>query len=171
VRPARAESLAARLRELLPLAITLLTVLLAALPFGIAGMSRLMPDLALIGVYYWTIHRPDLFSTGAAFVVGLLADVLSGGPFGVNTLVLVLVQLLTRSQRPALAGKSFSVAWLGFLGIATCATALFWLANSIAALTPLDPSPAMLRLALGILVYPLYALAIDDLQRRLLLQV
>ena len=119
-------------------------------------------------MYYWTIHRPDLLSAGGAFAVGLLVDLLSGGPPGANALVLVLAQSVTLSQRPALAGKSFGVTWLGFAVIAVGAGVLLWLVTIIWSLQLLDPTPGLLRLALDVLAYPLYALAVDELQRRLL---
>ena len=170
MRPARREGALSGLRDLLPLLIAVVLVLLGSLPLGLPGYAAVGPDLALLSVFYWTIHRPDLFSTGSAFLLGLLVDVLSGGPFGANALVLAAAQMLTQSQRPALAGKSFGVTWLGLVGIAATATVMLWLVTALWNLALLDPTPALLRLGFSTLAFPLYALAVDEVQRRLLPQ-
>ena len=46
------------------------------------------PLLALMPVYFWCLVRPDLMSPAAAFVIGMLEDILSGGPPGVWARVL-----------------------------------------------------------------------------------
>src|SRR3546814_2837019 len=40
----------------------------------IAGLSPIVPALALIGVFFWSVHRPDLMPIWAVFVIGLFQD-------------------------------------------------------------------------------------------------
>ena len=66
--------------------------------------STLAPDIVLIAVFYWTVHRPDLMRLWTVFVIGLLSDVLSGTPLGVHPLVLVLVHAAIISQHKMFRG-------------------------------------------------------------------
>ncbi len=63
-----------------------------ALPF--AAWSVLRPDLVVICLFYWRLYRPDLCGPVLAFSVGLLLDMLTATPLGLNAfskVVLVLV--------------------------------------------------------------------------------
>ncbi|MBT4489218.1 MAG: rod shape-determining protein MreD, partial [Rhodospirillaceae bacterium] len=96
-------------RSGIPFAISVLLILTAILPYGLPKSSLAAPVLALISVYYWSVFRPELMPAGAAFLLGLMVDVLSGGPPGLNALILIIVHWAASGQRRALAGKSFAV--------------------------------------------------------------
>ena len=72
------------------------------------------PLLALMPVYFWCLVRPDLMTPAAAFAIGLLQDMLSGGPPGVWTLSFVVTYAVIERQRDAFAGLSGLAAVLGF---------------------------------------------------------
>ena len=91
-------------RAVLPVALTVLMVLLAYLPYGSAEISRLFPQFALISIFFWSVYQPNLMPAGAAFLLGFFIDVLSGMPLGLNALVLVLLQYAALSQRRAFVG-------------------------------------------------------------------
>ena len=78
------------------------------------------PALPLIAVFYWTLYRPDLMPPVAAFVIGLLQDILGGLPLGVSACVLVGVHAAVNTQRRFFIGKSFAVVWLGFALVSAC---------------------------------------------------
>ena len=140
-----------------PLALTMLLLMVFALPIAVPAFGVAAPSVGLISVYYWSLYRPDLMMPGAAFLIGLFADLLSGGPFGLNALVLVLVQWFAVSQRPSLYGKSYAVGWLGFGVLAAAASAAYWVAASAAYLRLLDPGPVAVQGTVSILTYPLFA--------------
>ena len=48
------------------------------------------PLLGLMPVYFWCLVRPDLMTPAAAFAIGILQDMMSGGPPGIWTLLLSL---------------------------------------------------------------------------------
>lgn len=129
-----------RLRQLLPLGLSLLAVLLTAAPTRLPGFAAIMPVLPLICVYYWAIFRPDLMSPATAFLLGLAADLVGGTPLGVSSLVFVAVQGTCASQRRFFLGKPFTVAWWGFVPVATGAQAMQWLFASLLAgrILPVD---------------------------------
>jgi rod shape-determining protein MreD len=128
-------------RHLIPFGMSFALVLLSVIPVGLPGYSSIAPLLPVMGVYYWAIYRPDLLPAWAAFVIGLLADILAGTPLGVNALVLLLVQCVTASQRRFFLAKSFLVAWWAFAVLAAGAIGLIWLLVSLLDGRLIDPGP------------------------------
>ena len=155
-------------RAVLPVALTVLMVLLAYLPYGSAEISRLFPQFALISIFFWSVYQPNLMPAGAAFLLGFFIDVLSGMPLGLNALVLVLLQYAALSQRRAFVGRPFLVGWFGFALLAAVAMVLVWLAASLYYLTLFDPAPVAVQCAITIAVYPLVAEMLGWLQHRYL---
>ena len=151
-------------RSGIPFAVSVLLILAAVLPYGLPKSSLAAPVLALISVYYWSLFRPELMPAGAAFLLGLLVDVLGGGPPGLNALVLILVHWAASGQRRALAGKSFAVGWLGYLLIAGGAAILNWFVASVFHVTVIESVPLLVSHAIGTAAYPLVAIFLARLQ-------
>jgi len=147
-----------------PFAISAFLILAAMLPYGLPKSSQAAPVLALISVYYWSVFRPELMPAGAAFLLGLLVDVLSGGPPGLNALVLILVHWAAAGQRRTLAGKSFAVGWLGYLLIAAGAAIINWVFASLFHTTAIASVPLVVSHAIGTAAYPLVALFLARMQ-------
>ena len=63
-------------------------VLISNLPISLTGGLVPPPLLGLMPVYFWCLVRPDLMTPAAVFAIGVLQDMLSGGPPGVWTAVL-----------------------------------------------------------------------------------
>ena len=118
-------------RQLLPVGMVLVLILVNALPTRVPGFAAVVPLLPLIGVYYWSIYRPDLMPPALAFCLGLLNDVISGIPLGVSSLLYLLVQGMTASQRRFFHGKPFRIAWWGFGLVSGGAFILQWLLASL----------------------------------------
>ncbi len=114
-----------------PLFTTLFLVFLSLAPLNLPDSELIMPPLALMAVYYWSIYRPDLLPAVAAFAAGLLFDLLSGGPLGLFALVFVVVQAIAATQRRFFLGKVFPVEWLGFLLVTLGAFIVMWILGSI----------------------------------------
>lgn len=151
-----------------PSAFAVLLVLAASLPWGLPYFALLCPMVGLIAVYYWTVHWPDLMPAPGAFVIGLVNDLISGGPLGLNAFVLTLAQSVTLANRRVLAGESFLLVWFGFAAIALGAGAALWLGASLFWTTLLSPRALLAQLAVTIAVYPLAAQLFALAHRRLL---
>jgi rod shape-determining protein MreD len=141
-------------RRLFPFAFSVLLVILSVVPVPIPGYGLVVPALGLMCVYYWAIHRPDLLPAVAVFVLGLLQDILSGAPTGVNALVLLLVYAVMRNQRRPFLGKPFPVMWVGFLFVAPCAIFVEWLVTCAAFGRLVPPNTAFVQLLLTVALYP-----------------
>lgn len=56
-----------------------------------AWVALLRPEWVLLAVFYWGVERPDRVPMIFVWFVGLVLDVLQGGPLGVNGLCLAAV--------------------------------------------------------------------------------
>jgi rod shape-determining protein MreD len=141
-------------RHWLPVGVTLFLLLLTVVPTRIPGFAGVAPLLALMSVFYWSIFRPDLLPYYAAFLIGLLYDVISGTPLGVNALMLLLVRGVTGSQRRFFLGKSFLVAWSAFAMVAGGGMLLSWLLVSMLHAALLEPQAVMFEYLMTLSLYP-----------------
>lgn len=148
---------------LIPTLTALFFVLAGVVPAGVPGLSTVTPLLSVAAIFYWVVVRPDLMPPAAVFGIGLLQDVLSGGPIGLWALTLLLVQYLSLSQRRFLVGQTFILGWVGFSSIVIGAACLAWLAACIYYDVLLSPVPVFVQAALTILIYPVIALVLISL--------
>jgi rod shape-determining protein MreD len=155
------------LASVIPVTLALLGVLIANLPVSFLGGIVPAPLLGLMPVYFWCLVRPDLMPPFWAFMVGILEDVLSGGPPGVWTLSFVVTYALIDRQRDAFAGLSGLGAILGFATAATvaCASAYAVEAAYYWRIPPL--APVMGELAMSVIFYVPVAMFLGIVHRRL----
>jgi rod shape-determining protein MreD len=143
-------------RNVAPFAITALLMLLGMVPLQVPGWGPVAPQLVLMAVFYWAIHRPDLLRPSFAFGLGVLQDLLSGMPLGLNALVYVLVHWVVLSQRRFFLAGSFAMLWLGFAMIAAGASLAYWAGISILGLTLVPPGSAVAQGLLTIALFPVF---------------
>lgn len=142
-------------RHMVPFSICLILLLITILPMRIPALAGISPMLTMVAVYYWAIYRPDLLPAWAAFVLGLLSDIVIGHPLGMDALVLLLVQGIAANQRKFFLGKSFLVAWWAFGLLAAGAMALSWLVVAMMHKQMLDPTSAFFAYILTMGLFPL----------------
>jgi len=157
-------------RQLTPSMLTLMLVIINVLPFHIPGFSRVVPLLPLMAVYHWAVFRPQLLPAYAVFLIGLLQDILTGAPIGVNALILLAVYGAVLSQKQFFIGKSFFILWLGFSLIAAGAAVINWLAISILNVTVVEPKTVFFQYLLTLGCYPVIAWIFMRWQRAFLKQ-
>lgn len=144
-------------RRLTPFAITFVLVVMGATPLHVPGLSRVAPMLALMSVYHWAVHRPELMPGYAVFLTGLVHDLLSGSPLGVGALVFLFVSLGVSSQRRFLVGKSFTIIWIGFILVAAGAVVIEWALVSAFHSRVVDPQGLAHRYVLTLGSFPLFS--------------
>lgn len=155
-------------RASMPMALTLLMVILNVVPLRLPDYAPLAPGFVLMAAFYWTVHRPDLMRPWAIFFVGLLDDVLSGTPLGVNALILLFVHWAIMSQHKAFRGQSFVVVWLGFAMVAFGAKLLLAVLAPVVGYGWLDPLILSVQYVLTVALYPPVAFIMGRAQRALL---
>jgi len=168
MRPLFIQRLDAWARASAPLVLTLAVVVVKVVPLRLPAYAVIAPDLVLMAVFYWTVHRPDLLRPWGAFVVGLLDDILTGTPLGVSSLVLLLVHWTIIAQHRLFRALSFALLWFGFAVIAAGAKALIVLLALIIGHGLIDPTVVVAQYAFTLAVYPLIALLMGRAQRAFL---
>jgi len=143
------------LRQTLPFVTAFIAALLMATQTHVPRLNSIMPMLSLGVVYFWSIHRPHLFGIGAAFVVGLLQDLVTGVPLGLGTMILLLTRAGVATQARLFLGKPFVMHWWGFILLAFAAAAVSWLLAAVALGVLAPIGQVTMSAILGIVMFPL----------------
>lgn len=155
-------------RHAVPMALALLLVLISALPATLTVFREVSPAWVLMAVFYWSVYRPDLMPIQAAFVIGLLQDLLLGLPPGISALIYVVLRgnagLIARLAN----GRSFLGVWLIFATVTAIATIVRHILMILWFERLIDPTPALVEAMLTIGVYPAVSWVFVRLQRGLL---
>lgn len=155
-----------RIRALLPILSSIALVMFGLLPIGLPHFSSVAPSFALMAVFYWSIFRSDLMTMLGAFLIGLLLDLLSGGPLGLNALMLVAVHELGVSQRRVFLGSSFMVNWTAFALVVGAVVPLSWGLVSLLHWRLLPTAPVLAQVILALTLYPAIYWILSRLERR-----
>ena len=76
-----------------------------------------VPKFLLIGVFFWGIHRPDLFSSLFVFILSCFLDVANALPLGFYGLINVTLYLSILIIRRHLTFLSFYTLWFLFAAL------------------------------------------------------
>lgn len=152
-------------RSLFPFALTLLLVMVSIVPLRIPDLSPIVPSLGIIAVYYWVIYRPELMPGWAVFLLGLVQDLLGGGPLGIHALVFLLLVAAVGAQRRFLATGSFAFVWAIFLPVAAATFFLIWLLYCLNLDLLIDARSVTFQYFTTVAVYPCLAWLFAQAQR------
>ncbi len=126
-----------------------------------------MPLTPLAAVFFWTLYRPGLMPPWVVFGLGVLADLLSAAPLGVNALIFLLLHGGVMTQRRALAKQSFLIVWIGFALFAAALLTLNWGMRTLLSFTIQPVTPGLFECGVTIAAYPLLAWLFVRLERSL----
>ena len=144
-------------RRLAPLLLTLVLVILSQVPMQLPAAMPIAPAFAVISIYFWGLHQPDVMPAPVVFAVGLFQDILSGLPIGLNAFLLLVLYGLVVSQRRYFFGKSFGVLWWGFAMVAIVTGFLEWAMMSILSGQFLAVTPVAVEQLTTAALYPVVA--------------
>ena len=153
--------------SIVPVALGVLGALISNFPISVFGGLIPPPLLVLMPLYFWGIVRPDLMTPFWAFALGVLEDLLCGGPPGVWAASFLAAYALIDRQRDMLAGLSGVGAIAGFAvaALVACASSFFIVAIYYWRIPPL--APVMAELAMTVLVYVFVVFFLGAVHRRL----
>ena len=152
-------------RLALPLFTTLACTLLGSIVWPLPHFGAVAPPLALMAIYYWSLHRPDLFRPSMAFAIGLLHDVINYLPLGLSALLFVAAHQIVFRERRYFVGHSFFMMWSGFV-LTVCAVMLLqWLLLDIIRWQMIPPVPVLIQTLIAIALFPLPCWLLIALQR------
>jgi rod shape-determining protein MreD len=154
------------LSTFLPVLCGFLGVFLSNLPVSVFGSAVPPPLLGFIPIYFWCLVRPDLMTPAAAFAIGILQDLMSGGPPGIWTLSFVIAYAVIQRQRDTFAGLAGVAAVVGFAAAMLVVSAVAYLTNAV--LYHLPPfGPVVAELAITVLFYIPGAYLVSSIHHRL----
>jgi len=145
------------LRGSIPFWLSLLLVFISVIPFRLPGFDMVTPSLLSISVFYWSLHRPYLLPPIVVFALGVIQDIISGAPFGMSSLAMLMIYVIASSQRQVFVGKPFIQMWWGFMLVAIGMSLLTWMVMSLYSLALIPIFPVMVQSGLTILFFPLLA--------------
>jgi rod shape-determining protein MreD len=154
--------------RLLPILSILVAAIATILPVRVPGYAAMTPAFTLMAVYHWTIYRPDLLPAMALFAVGVMEDLLTGGPVGVGALVLLLARAVVLQYRRYFINRAFPFVWSGFTLLAGTTMLGLWALHSAIDLSLLDLRNTVFRTVLTIAVFPVASFLLGRAQRRLM---
>jgi len=118
-----------------------------------SSTSSFMPDWVLLTIIYWVIYLPNRIGLGAAWITGLLTDILTNSLLGEHAMASVFIAYLALKFHRRI--RIFSI-WQQMLLMAVLVgiyrAILFWLQGVIQ--QPLN-NRYWLPIATGVLVWPL----------------
>ena len=161
------ENLAASLQKLLPLLTSIILVLMSYVPLNFAAANNLRPAVGLMCVFFWMLHRPDIFNLFSVYFLGLVEDIVTSAPFGANIFSCLIMYLLVSNLAVYLNGKPL-VTWYGFAVF--CLITMFsrWLLVSVYYSQFLPLSMLMFNLLFTIAFYPVIGLVNAFVQNKLM---
>jgi rod shape-determining protein MreD len=150
-----------------PVGLSLICILLGLVPVGVGTGGTIAPIFTLAVVYFFSVHRPEFFPPWAVFFIGLLQDIMSGGPLGLYTVVLLAAYGLTHSQRLFLMGRGFSTLWVGFLAICAISSVIMWFGASVHYGIAVNPLPLLWQAGITALIYPPVSFILTRINRQM----
>ena len=166
----RAEQASRFVKATTPTALGLVGVLLLSSPIRLFEGAVPMPLLPLLVVYFWSIYSPSYLPSVSVFIIGMLQDLLLGGPLGLWASIYLFVQFLVLTQRSYFYGRDQTVVWMGF-GVASALAALIlWLVMSMMSGLILPVGKLALQVVATFAIYPVIAVLFAEFHRRVVVE-
>jgi rod shape-determining protein MreD len=147
--------IAFRLKLLLPKLLALLFIFLSYTPSRLYGLDNFFPAVDLMMIYYWSLYKPQVMPNWFIFSIGLMKDILSGSPLGVNALSYILLRGLAMYKEKYLK-KTFTGLWQGFAVFAAIVMIFKWLVFSFVFEEIMAINTVLMQFLLSVLIYPLF---------------
>ena len=167
----RGENLWRIARASAPTIVGILGVFLLSSPLRLFQDSLPTPIFPLLVVYFWSLYSPAHLPAASVFAIGLIQDLLSGGPLGLWPSVYLLVQYLAISQQAYFLGREWSVVWLGFTVASLVSAAIVWLIMSLLSSALLPVGGLLAQIIVTIACFPFFAAAFGNIHRRVVIEV
>jgi rod shape-determining protein MreD len=151
----------------IPALLSGLLVMVVNMPVSLTAGLLPAPALALASVYFWVLVRPDLMPPLLVLTVGLLEELLSGGPPGLWAAGFLAALWLTDRERETFAGLTGIGAVLGFAGAMLIAAGAAYGLDTIVYLRLPPLAPMLLESVTTVLFYPLVAISMRWFHRRI----
>jgi rod shape-determining protein MreD len=141
---------------LLPALSVLFAVLATAVPWGLpADATFVLPLVVVMMVFCWRALPGATLLPTVAMLLGLLTDVMSGGPLGFWALLSLIASGAGTRARPLGEGGEMSLLWLVWIVLAVGLTAFGWLLASLYFLRWVDWWPIAFSAVVSMALFPI----------------
>jgi rod shape-determining protein MreD len=125
------------------------------------------PLLALLSVFVWATFQPGLMPPWAAFLIGLVADLLFAMPLGINATLFAMAAAFVRTFESRYGHHAHGFDW----GVATAVIIVFqlltWQLMALAG-RPVPLPPMLWQVVTSVAAYPVMVALCAAIQRRAL---
>lgn len=160
------ENITSLFQRILPLATSVLLLMISYIPLDFSLFNNIRPVIGIICVYFWVIHRPDLFNLWSVYFLGLLDDIISASPFGSNILALLVLYVLINNSSRFINAKPFIVTWYWFALLSLLTMLARWLVVSVYYSQFLPLTILSFSYLVTAAAYPLVSLLLAYIQNR-----
>lgn len=119
------------MQKWLPFLLSVLFILINYIPSNVSLSPIIRPAMGMICVFYWVLHRPDLFNMVTVFFLGCISDFISSAPLGADIIASLIIYVLVSNLFSFLNNKPFVVVWYGFMLVFVVAEFIKWFLISI----------------------------------------
>ncbi|MBP5399187.1 MAG: rod shape-determining protein MreD [Alphaproteobacteria bacterium] len=141
----------------LPLLFSLLWMILSLIPLRSDLNLVARPMIGLMCVYFWTMYRSDLFGVFSVFVLGMFFDILSIAPFGIYTLLYLIMYVTVINVSKYITEKNFEILWVGFSLLLAGLMFVGWFMSSLYYTQFLPFKSFLFSYFISVALYPLVA--------------
>ncbi|VAV97890.1 hypothetical protein MNBD_ALPHA06-988 [hydrothermal vent metagenome] len=128
-------------------------------------MAIPMPLFPLMAIFFWAMSRPQLMPPIVVFAIGLIQDLLTGGPLGLWAFAYLVSYTVMITQSDAFAGRGGAMLWAGFALMVASTMAAAALAGGLVMSWKVDVAHLLAQGVATVLVYPLAGQFFGRLQR------
>jgi rod shape-determining protein MreD len=150
----------------LPILSSIFFMLLAFVPLDFNLFYNVRPDFGLMCIYFWMLHRPDLFGLGVIILMGFISMAISSAVAGSALLCYLCMYVLVYNTQKLFNAKSFVVIWYGFMALSLLSMLIKWLVVSVYYNQFLPLTMLMLSYLIGVVLYPLISMVLAFIQNR-----
>lgn len=158
-------------RRMVPFLVSLGLVILTAVPTRLPGFAQIAPSWPMMGIFYWSIYRPDLLPIWAAFLIGVLTDIVAGMPLGISALLYLFIRGIVVTQRRFFITNPFPMTWAAFAIISLGTMGLNWVLFAMLQSEAVDPQILLWQYVLLMGLFPLVTVLLAYTQMVLLKDV
>lgn len=155
-------------QKIIPISMAVIVVLCGYLPIYMGIFNNIRPDMGLVAIYFWMLHRSDLFDLKSVVLLGLIDGSLTSSAFGLGLFAYLVMYLLMINLRKFLAGKSFVVIWYGYMALSLITIFLKWLVADIYYAQFLPIGPLIFSYLIGAAAYPVISMVFALIQNSFL---
>jgi len=138
----------------LTLAVSLLAV---AAPLRLPeGQGFPAPLFPLIALFVWSVRYPRFVPPWVIFVVGILQDLLTGGPLGMWAISYLLAFAIARLRTTEPSAREFILLVARSSLMTGIATLVAWVAGSLSIGQPADPTSLVTEGVITLIVFPAF---------------